>query len=211
MRKILCFGGDKVGTMKTRTIELATTRSSRKTRPARASTETRTKNRGSTPDIALRVLLVPVDFSAGSMKALDFALALAKPFGASVELLHVLDPMHAIGKLKAPKLDQLRREAVNDAKRRLANLARRNGNGRLRHAVLNGSPYAEIVEKAARIKANMIVMGSRGRTGLGRILVGSVAEKVVRHAPCPVLSYLPTDEAASVHGRSRDEVEHSLP
>ena len=166
--------------MKTQTIKRTVPRSVRTARHD-ASAKARTN------ELALSVILVPVDFSSGSLKARDFAVALAEPFGASVELLHVLDPIYAAGRFDAPRLRQFRREAVHDAKRKLANMARRNWNGRLRHVLVNGTPYAEIVEKAARINANMIVMGSRGRTGLGRFLVGSVAEKVIRHAHCPVL------------------------
>ena len=173
--------------MKTQTIKRTVPRTSRAARHGTASTKMRTKEPRRTPELALRVILVPVDFSPGSLKAMDFAVALAKPFNASIELLHVLDPIYAAGRFDAPRLRQFRREAVQDAKRRLANVAKRNVNTRLRHTVVIGTPYAEIVEKASRIDANMIVMGSRGRTGLGRFLVGSVAEKVIRHAECPVL------------------------
>ena len=173
--------------MKTQTIKRRLPRNLRAVRHDAAPAKVRTKEPRRISDFTLRVILVPVDFSAGSLKALDFAVALAKPFAASIELLHVLDPIYATGRFNAPRLRQLRREAVHDAKRRLANVARRNVNGRLRHTMLNGTPYAEIVEMAVRINANMIVMGSRGRTGLGRFLVGSVAEKVIRHARCPVL------------------------
>jgi nucleotide-binding universal stress UspA family protein len=70
--------------------------------------------------------------------------------------------MYAGGRFNAPGLRQLRREAVSDAKRRLANVARRKGNGHLRHTVPTGIPYSEIVEKAVHIKASVIVMGNRG-------------------------------------------------
>ena len=193
--------------MKTRTMKRTATRNPdtkpNDHRPARM----RAKELTAVPGLSLRILLVPVDFSAASFKALDFAVELAKPFGASVELLHVLDPMYAPGQFNAPKLRQLRREAGEDAKRRLAKVARRDPNGRLRHAVLNGVPYSVIVEKAARIKASMIVMGSRGRTGLGRFLVGSVAEKVIRHAQCPVL--IVRDEAGNAKSSASNERQRS--
>jgi nucleotide-binding universal stress UspA family protein len=173
--------------MNTKTIKRTVPRNAKAARPDAAPNNEQMKEPRRTAEVALRVILVPVDFSATSLKALDFAIALAKPFGATVELLHVLDAMYSAGRFDAPKLRGLRREALRDAKRRLANVARRNVNGRLRHTVVNGIPYSEIVDKAVWINANMIVMGSRGRTGLGRLLVGSVAEKVVRHAHCPVL------------------------
>ena len=173
--------------MKTQAIKRPVRRASHVVRRDAAPAKVRTKEARQIPDLNLRVILVPVDFSTSSLQALDLALALAKPFGASVEVLHVLDPLYVPGRFDTPRLGQLRREMLRDAKRRLANVARRKGDGRLRHKVLSGVPYSVIVNDAVHIGASMIVMGSRGRTGLGGFLVGSVAEKVIRHAPCPVL------------------------
>ena len=137
----------------------------------------------------LKTILVPVDFSVSSMKALDFAVALATRFEASIELRYVLDPMYSPGRFEAPRLSSVRAEAVKEATLKLAKLAklRVKPHGPVRHRVLKGIAYSAIVEAAAKIKSDIIVMGSEGRTGMSRFLVGSVAEKVVRHAQCPVL------------------------
>jgi universal stress protein A len=169
--------------MKTQTTKRPAPRTSRATAKMPAKAPRRT------PDLALRVILVPVDFSPRSLQALDLAVALAKRFDASIKLLHVLDPLHAPGRFDAPRLRSLRGDSLRDAKLKLAKLAKRHVKAHVavRHRVLDGIAYAVIIEAAAKAKADMIVMGTEGRTGMSRFLVGSVAEKVIRHARCPVL------------------------
>ena len=142
-----------------------------------------------TVDIDLSTIIVPVDFSTGSLEALDFAVSLARRLDASILLLHALDPIYSRGRFDSPRLRPLRTQALKDAKRRLAMLAKRRVRLHVpvRHQVIKGVAYSVIVEAAAKTKADMIVMGSEGRTGMNRFLVGSVAEKVIRHARCPVL------------------------
>jgi nucleotide-binding universal stress UspA family protein len=140
----------------------------------------------------LKTIFVPVDFSVSSLKALDFAVALATRFKASIELRYVLDPMYSPGRFEAPRLRSVRTEAVKEATLKLAKLAklakaRVKPHVPVRHRVLKGIAYSAIVEAAAKIKSDIIVMGSEGRTGMSRFLIGSVAEKVVRHAQSPVL------------------------
>jgi universal stress protein A len=139
--------------------------------------------------LALNTIMVPVDFSAGSLKALNFAVSLAQSLDASIYLLHVLDPIYSFGKLDSPRLRPLRAQALEDAKRQLGTLAKRHVRSHvfINWQVLGGVAYSVIVGAAAKSKADLIVMGSEGRTGMNRLFVGSVAEKVVRHAPCPVL------------------------
>lgn len=146
-------------------------------------------NRKPGTGVQLKTIFVPVDFSVTSLKALDFAVALATRFKASIELRCVLDPMYAPGRFEAPRLRSVRVEAVKEATLKLAKLAklRVKPHVPVRHRVLKGIAYSAIVEAAAKIKSDIIVMGSEGRTGMRRFLVGSVAEKVVRHAQCPVL------------------------
>ena len=137
----------------------------------------------------LRTLLVPVDFSPQSLEAFDFAVSLAQQVDASIVLLHVLDPIHAPGRFEAPRLRSVRAEALDKAKRRLAELARRRVKPHVAvtQRLLKGIVYSVIVGAAAQARADLIVMGSEGRTGMSRFLIGSVAEKVVRHARCSVL------------------------
>ena len=137
----------------------------------------------------LNTILVPVDFSASSLEALDFAVSLAGRLDASIVLLHALDPIYSPGRFDSPRLRPLRAQALEDAKRQLATLAKRRVRPHVpvRHHVLKGVAYSVIVEAASKAQADLIVMGSEGRTGMNRFLVGSVAEKVIRHARCPVL------------------------
>lgn len=146
-------------------------------------------NQRQTGDFTLDMIFVPVDFSANSLKALDFAVALARRMGASIMLLHALAPIYLSGKFDSPRLRPLRAQAFQDAKRRLATLSKRRVQRHVpvSHQVLKGAAYAVIIEAAAKAKADMIVMGSEGRSGLNRLLVGSVAGRVFRHAHCPVL------------------------
>lgn len=138
---------------------------------------------------ALDTIFVPVDFSASSLKALDFAVALARRMGTSIMLLHALAPVYVSVKFDSPRLRPLRAQAFQDAKRGLATLSKRlvRRHVPVRHQVLKGVAHAVIIEAASKAKADLIVMGSEGRSGVNRFLVGSVAERVFRHAHCPVL------------------------
>ena len=135
-------------------------------------------------------ILVPTDFSADADRALEYAITLAGTLHARVTLLHVLSTLYwgtgdVPGALPATFLDEL--EAVTQQS--MAQILQR-----VRHAGIEGetlveygSPYARIIAVAQEHNVDLIVMGSHGRTGLQHILLGSVAERVVRLAPCPVL------------------------
>jgi nucleotide-binding universal stress UspA family protein len=135
------------------------------------------------------MILVPVDFSVGSLKALDYAVPLARSLDASIYLLHALDPIYSSQKFDAPRLRPLRAQALEAAKQQLGLLAKRHVPSHVfvNWQVLKGVAHSVIVEAAAKSNADLIVMDSEGRTGVGRFFIGSVADKVVRHAPCPVL------------------------
>lgn len=139
--------------------------------------------------VDVNTILVPVDFSPGALHALNFAVSLARRLGSSIVLVHVMDLIYVSGQLDSRRLRSLRTEAHEDAKRLLARLAKRRVRPHVpvRHHLLNGTASAKIVEMATRTGVDLIVMGSEGRSGLKRFLIGSVAEKVIRHADCPVL------------------------
>lgn len=141
------------------------------------------------PVLKLRTILVPVDFSQHSLAALNFAVSLAQLLRASILVCHALDPIYSGGRFDSPRLCPLRAQALEDAKQGLARLCQRHVRPHIPvvHRVLQGVAYTAIIEIASRAKADLIVMGSRGRTGLSRLLIGSIAERVVRLAPCPVL------------------------
>ncbi len=142
--------------------------------------------------IDLRRILVPTDFSKFSDNALTYAVAFADKFGAELHLLHVVQdlalfipPEVAAAPVTAP-VDQLTTaaQAALDRAVREHNLQRFN----VRSEVREGNPFAEIVRLAKERDIDLIIMGTHGRAGLAHVLLGSVTEKVVRKAPCPVLT-----------------------
>jgi nucleotide-binding universal stress UspA family protein len=143
--------------------------------------------------IDLRRILVPTDFSPSSAKALTYAAAFAEKFGAEVLLLHVVQDL-AVFIPEAvlacppptPPVEQFIKAARTALDRAIAGVEQRGFT--IRPEVAEGTPYEEIVCLARERDVDLIVMGTHGRTGLAHALMGSVAEKVVRRAPCPVLT-----------------------
>lgn len=145
--------------------------------------------------IAIRRILCPVDFSRFSQHALDQAVALAREFGAEICALHVfafapvaetvavggsipMEPLRLAPEQRSTQLNELR-----------GFIAEVDAEGvTLQTALLEGDPVTRIVDHAQRWRADVIVMGTHGRTGFERLMLGSIAEKVLRKAPCPVLT-----------------------
>ena len=140
-----------------------------------------------------RRILVPHDFSDAATHALRVAVRLAKEHGGRLTILHVVTPYMPVVQLPEVAGWISDRDIVAGAKRSLDELVRRELRGREAppacFEVELGDPYARIVKAAA--KADVIVMATEGRTGLSHLLIGSVAEKVVRHSPIPVLTVRP--------------------
>lgn len=147
----------------------------------------------STPSLKLKRILAPIDFSADSEKAQKYALRLAQQFGAQVVLLHVTEPLAYTGDYMPPDAManwdasalQKANEKITAAEKALAAAA---GERTITAdtAVRTGIAHDEIVQAAQTLEADLIVISTHGRTGLRHILMGSTAERVVRHAPCPV-------------------------
>ena len=142
--------------------------------------------------IRLAKLLVPTDFSEDSEQAARYAVELAKRFQAEIHCIHVVDiPADLLSTsayyMTGPSeafLDQIREES----KKNLEAFAEKNLEGtQVRTAFLEGSPFVEIIRYARNQEIDLVVIATHGRTGLRHVLFGSVAEKVVRKAPCPVL------------------------
>lgn len=151
------------------------------------STEAKTVELDSVPGVKIQRILVPTDFSMHSEKAIRYAGAFAKQFGAQVTLLHVIEPAVLGGEFGYVELDYP--TYSSDVSSRLESLITKHvGTAQTaRTKVRNGAPYAEIAGEAAEMLADLIIVTTHGRTGLAHVLVGSTAERVVRHAPCPVL------------------------
>lgn len=139
-------------------------------------------------------ILVPVDFSGCSRAALEHAVALADRFGAAINVLHVWEPPRYVGPesfIREPGESEhpLAEAALAQAKREMdefvSAFAERS---RFHLRFESGKPHQTIVKLAEEEGFDAIVMGTHGRTGLPHILIGSVAEKVVRTAPCPVMT-----------------------
>lgn len=139
-------------------------------------------------------ILAPIDFSADSFAAMDRAWELAKSAGAELHLLHVVPPQHLItlpGEQAAERaretilLEQAEEELTNLKKRRLENSAK------VVLAAIIGPPVQKITEYAAQHDIDLILLSRHGRTGLGHMIIGSVAEKLTRYAPCAVMVLRP--------------------
>jgi nucleotide-binding universal stress UspA family protein len=137
-------------------------------------------------------ILVPTDFSAGSEHAWNEARRLASRLGAELVLLHVLveAPLYSEGPFTVKQtrgvFEAARKWAV-DALGQWTSAAVAEGLA-ARWVLRTGVPYKEIVGAATRERADLIVIGTHGRGGLDRALLGSVADRVIRLAPCPVLT-----------------------
>lgn len=137
-------------------------------------------------------ILVPVDFSEHSAKAVRVAADLARRFDGLLTVIHVYDPLvyslpDGFMFLPQQQIDQLV-NALQENLDKSKQLALDAGAPRVEAALLRGPIADEIVERAARGEYSVIVMGTRGRTGMKHLLLGSIAERVVRLAPCPVLT-----------------------
>lgn len=139
-------------------------------------------------------ILVPIDFSRPSLEALESALDLAEALGATVDVIHVVDVAKLVQVAGPPtRLETIRHAEHRVAQRRLDKLRRTVEPRRceIRYALTAGAPHRMILDAARKLGIDMIVMATHGRSGLPRLLLGSVAEKVVRAAACPVLTIRP--------------------
>jgi nucleotide-binding universal stress UspA family protein len=139
---------------------------------------------------AIRTILIPVDFSTAADVALRGGLELARQFGARVHVLYVYDPPWAKNLAYVPPPAHLTEELRCRAEQRLAREVAAHHEPSLEVCadVRVGDPYAEILLYAIDARADLIVMGTHSRHSIGRLLLGNVAQKVLRHAPCPILA-----------------------
>jgi universal stress protein A len=152
--------------------------------------------------IAIKTILVPTDFSEPAIAALHYGRTLAAQFSATLHLVHVVEDL-ALKTISAEGfvsyMPDLQRELEEAARTRLDALVAANGPAATRIVTSNSTANA-IAAYAQEIHADIIVIGTHGRSGVSRLLLGSVAERVVRTAPCPVLTVhadAPVVEAAA--------------
>ena len=140
--------------------------------------------------MGFKKILVAVDFSEPSHKALQTAAQISADTGAELVLVHVWRPnSHTYGGLVFPVT--FAEDYIKDAAEKLTGLrgvAEAAGAKRVATEVLTGAPWHEVIEMVRKDDSfDLIIVGSHGLTGFKHVLLGSVAEKIVRHAPCPVL------------------------
>jgi nucleotide-binding universal stress UspA family protein len=138
----------------------------------------------------LHRILLASDLSKASSKAFAAALALAKTTRASLTILNVLTPLTPMIPGRAVELERLNREMKLESQRRLTELTARAKTSGIRAAsvMVEGEPARQIVRVARSKRADLIVVGTHGRTGLDKFFLGSVAQRVVTTAPCPVMT-----------------------
>jgi nucleotide-binding universal stress UspA family protein len=137
-------------------------------------------------------ILVPIDFSDYSKSALKYAAQIAKFFDASITLVYVVEPMiypadFSMGQVAIPSTDMHLHERAEEELKTLANSVI-DPTIKVDITIKTGKPFVEINETAKEIDADLIIIATHGHTGVEHILFGSTAEKVVRKAPCPVLT-----------------------
>lgn len=137
----------------------------------------------------LKRVLVPVDFSDCSKKALAYAVPFAKQFGAEIVIIYVVQPYPPVPEMTAVDFDAILTQARKGGEGELAKLRESITDDVTIKTVLRvGRPDLEIVRAADELNADLILLSTHGRTGLGRVFLGSVAEHVTRYAHCPVLT-----------------------
>ncbi len=143
----------------------------------------------------IRKILVPVDFSDSSRAALEYAAGLARPFDATIDLLHVWQAPAFIGAMTLPEVPATEATMVELVKKNAEEVSARFASDAAKRGVPvhaarcePGVPAHTIVEIAKDDDYDLVVIGTHGRTGFSHVLMGSVAEVVVRHAECPVLT-----------------------
>lgn len=145
-------------------------------------------------------ILVPVDLMEGSRAIVDYAVQLAKPFKASIEILHAWEPPQYVAPdllVAAPGWNpqSLEKTALDAARKELeALIGGIKDTVPVTHRLEVGEPAAAVLRVAEVGGFDLIIMGTHGRRGLPRLLLGSVAQKVIARAPCPVLTLHVTEE-----------------
>ena len=140
--------------------------------------------------INIKRILMPTDFSEPGKTALMYAVAFADQFGAAVDLMHVIEPVPAGALLSYQPMEELRESLRVNARMQMDKLHAEWEDYAfpVNRVIVEGHPFVEIIRHAKENDVDMIIMGTHGRGAIAHMLLGSVAEKVVRKASCPVLT-----------------------
>jgi len=142
--------------------------------------------------LSINSILVPIDFSDYSIKALNYAIDFAQSFNAKIVLIFVIEPMiyptdFTFGEIVPPSFEpKLEENTVNELKK----IAEDKISGKIKYEITirTGRPFLEIISAARELDVDLIIIATHGTTGVEHLLFGSTAEKVVKKAPCPVLT-----------------------
>ncbi|MCX8057662.1 MAG: universal stress protein [Ignavibacteria bacterium] len=159
----------------------------------------------------LERILVPTDLSQLSLVALEYANSIAETYDAKVFLVYVCENVPSPKKQKKyPQLTENIKELKKKIKEELKDIAieKLNLAEEVEIVLLDGNPYKEILRFAVENQVGLIVVASHGRTGFSHLLMGSVAEKIVRYSPIPVLTVKPSEFSTSF--LTREDVEKEL-
>ena len=150
--------------------------------------------------LPVHTILFPTDFSENAQQAFTLACSLARDCGARIVVVYVVPP--PLGQDRV-LVRQNPDEYYEGPWQALREVEAPDENVRVEHRLEDGDAAERILKVAEEVQAGLIVMGTHGRSGLGRLLMGSVAEKVVREAPCPVLTLrMPLQQVTSSPSRS---------
>jgi nucleotide-binding universal stress UspA family protein len=159
--------------------------------------------------MAIKQILVPVDFSPPSLAALNYAVDLAGVLKAALTVLFVVEPVYSAspGDIYASttRADMLLLEQQRAGREELTKIVQDLQKKGVKCSPLleTGPVYQRINDAARRVKADLIVIGTHGRTGISHLLLGSVAERVVQLAPCPVLTVRGAAKAPTKNARRK--------
>lgn len=168
---------------------------------------------GSLPEWRMHNILVPVDFSECSRKAMQYAGGFARQFNAEVTLLHVVVTVPPPPQMLIFEAETVTAKYHEQAAKQLAEWRKEIVSQGTVKAVVRGgvAAHQEIVMAAQECNTDLIVMGNHGRSGLARLFTGSTTERVVRHAPCPVLVVREREHEFLQQRASEEHQEKSMP
>lgn len=143
-------------------------------------------------ELQIKKVLVPIDFSDYSKSSLRYAVNFAKQFNSVIYLIYVVEPViyppdFSMGQIAIPSVNAEWDERAKEELERLAKTEIPEG-VKVKTILKNGKPFLEIIETAKEEDIDLIIIATHGHSGVEHILFGSTAEKVVRKAPCPVLT-----------------------